>query len=152
MIFKIINPSDPYTLEAERLDIAAVTVILLGRGNYALEGVDNDLEVPIFSFGSDEQTSAWLKENCGFDVEGLGDFIGNNQDDIATCLESVVIGRPEERQEYIDALTEKLAGISEDDDAVADFKFQWHDKRRSSMNDIGGRAQDIAKRFRDGNP
>lgn len=152
MLFDIVNFSDPYTMESDRLDIAVVTVLLLGRGSYGLTGIDSEYEVPIFSFGNEEYTSKWLQENCGFGIEDLWGFVDTHKDELAACLESVVIGSPAARQEYADTLTKKLAGIDENEwQSVADFKAQWHDQHRSSMNDIGSHARALAKKMREQN-
>lgn len=37
--YDLINPSDPYTFEADDLEIAAVAVVLLGDGQYLADPV-----------------------------------------------------------------------------------------------------------------
>lgn len=57
MKFEIINPSDPYTMEADDLEIAAVSVSFLGDGKYALEGIDDAQgnNVPMFLLGGHDE-------------------------------------------------------------------------------------------------
>ena len=42
MLLNLINPSDPYTLEADDFEIAAVAVCLLGAGKYPATALGND--------------------------------------------------------------------------------------------------------------
>ncbi|OHB82091.1 MAG: hypothetical protein A2V98_20640 [Planctomycetes bacterium RBG_16_64_12] len=58
-------------------------------------------------------------------------------------LESIVIGSPGEREEL-----ESTIAMIDDADLVAWFDRR-HDRRRSSCNDIGGRARAIAKQLRE---
>jgi len=53
MLFEIINPSDPYTIEANALEIAAVACCILGEGKYTLREITGDKSgyVPTFLVG-----------------------------------------------------------------------------------------------------
>lgn len=115
MKFEIINPSDPYTMETDDLQIAAVAVCLLGDGKYAAKEIDGDTgqDVPIFLFGGVDE---WFTEKFGMDYgETASHTLNNRNDALARAFESVTLGRAE----------------------------------RSSLNDIGGRAQAIAKAIRE---
>ena len=46
MIFEIINPSDKYTIEAEDWQVACVVNLIVGRGQYALQEIDGDHNMP----------------------------------------------------------------------------------------------------------
>ena len=97
MKYEIINPSDPYTLEADDLHIAAVAVCLLGGGKYALRPTDHpDIEetsVPIFLFGGHD---AWFLKRFGLTFEAAVDQVMMTRGDaLVTCLRSVKLGREE---------------------------------------------------------
>ena len=53
MKFDLVNPSDPYTLEADDLQVAGVACCLLGNGKYGLTGLGDDAgqDVPMFLLG-----------------------------------------------------------------------------------------------------
>lgn len=121
-VYEIVNPSDYYTLESDDVGLACIACMLLGEGHYGLDDVANPgVEVcPMFIFGGDPE--GWLKEKHGLDI---GDVLKNRRGDLAKILRSVRIG---DREQAFAA-----------EDVVA-----WHDKKRSSMNDIGRRAWRLA--------
>lgn len=114
MKFEIANPSDPYTMEADDLQVAAVACCLLGNGKYGLTGLEGDagLDVPIFLVGGHDE---WFVSKFGMSYEDTATHALNHRNDaLARAFESVTLGRDE----------------------------------RSSMNDIGGKARDIAQAIR----
>jgi len=113
MKFEIINPSDPYTVEADDLQVAAVACCFLGDGRYAFEPVDGGTErVPIFLIGGHDE---WFTQKFGMTFEATADHcMQHRAGDLARVLESVTLGRAE----------------------------------RSSLNDIGGRANALAQAIR----
>lgn len=114
MKFEIINPSDPYNMEADDLEVAAVAVCLLGNGKYGLDGIDGrrKTEVPVFLLGGHDE---WFEENFGANYERTAERVLNQRGDaLARALESVTLGR----------------------------------ERRSSLNDIGGEAKELARAVR----
>ncbi len=95
MKFAIVNPSDPYTMEAEDLEIAAVAVSFLGAGKYALQGIgeDADIYVPIFLFGGHDE---WFAEKFGMDFDATSTHVLDHRAEaLATALDSVTLGRAE---------------------------------------------------------
>lgn len=136
MIYEIVNPSDYYTLGADDPAIGAATCLLLGSGQYILRDEGGNDIMPFFIFGGDP--SSWFVETYGV---GIMSVMETRRDEIAECLESVLIGN---RQEYIAT----LALITEDENRNL-FVAEWHDRHRSSLNDIGGRAREIARRMRE---
>ena len=114
MKFNLVNPSDPYTLEADDLQVAAVACCLLGNGKYGLTGLGDDAgqDVPIFLLGGHDE---WFEETFGMDYETTATHaLSHRNDALARAFESVTLGREE----------------------------------RSSINDIGGKARDIAQAIR----
>lgn len=135
MIYDISNPSDPYTLKADDFATATAAVLLLGRGHYGLTSEDGTLEVPLFLLGGSE---AWLEEQ-GFTIPGL---IDGHELEIAQVLDSVLIGTFGARREVESA----LAKMSPEDGEK--WLAERHERKRSSMNDIGAQAKAIAKTLR----
>ena len=133
MIFEIINPSDHYTIESEEWDVACVSCLILGKGQYSLQEVDGEHYMPIFILGSLEK---WVEEEFGKPVE---EFMASvDKIDIVTCLNSILIGN---RADYIQGLGDKTG-------AEADaFWEEWHERKRSSMNDIGAYARNYAAKL-----
>lgn len=126
MIFEIINPSDPYTLESDDLEIASVAVVVLGRGQYGMRQIDGDkkFEMPIFLFGGEDE---WFKENFGDNAEVvIGRCFEGKKEQLAAALDSVRIGGIEDRNK----------------------SKEEHDKVRSSMNNIGKVAWKYAENLR----
>ena len=113
MVYEIVNPSDPYTLEADDLSLAAIACILLGEGQYSLRTQDGETAMPLFIFGGHNE---WFIKKFGVDVQSLHDSIWNNSlPALAACLESVKMP---------------------------------YGRERSSMNDIGGYAAEMAGKIR----
>lgn len=93
MKFEIVNPSDPYTLEAPSLDVAAVACSFLGEGKYGLKALDSDAsnDVPIFLFGGHDE---WFLEKSSLNYEDTADHvIHTKREELATCLDSVRLGQ-----------------------------------------------------------
>lgn len=139
MIYEIINPSDPYTIKGE-FKIVCLATCLLGEGSYALESESGDEHMPIFLFGG---AMEWLKEKFGADFD-LPAEIRDRSVEIADCLDTVLIGRFQDRKTYEDGLR-----LITDEQNRTKWRDRWLDERRSSMNNIGGRAYQLAARLRE---
>lgn len=142
MLYEIINPSDPYTIEADSLDIAFMACVLLGNGQYEFRPFeDGGTPVPFFMFGG---TDEWCKEHLGKTFHEVADDVRvNKREEMAKCLDSCLIGSANDRRTYYLGLE-----LIEDPVKRERWWFEWHDKRRSSLNDIGGRAHKMAQNFR----
>lgn len=100
MIYEIINPSDPYTIKGE-FKIAVLSTILLGEGSYALQSESGDEHMPVFLFcGAME----WLRAQFGQDFD-LSAAFDTHAAEIADCLDTVLIGRFQDRRTYEDGLS-----------------------------------------------
>lgn len=134
MICEIINPSDAYTVEVNDFVVGGVAIAILGRGQYGLKSLETDDSTPVL-FGWEE----WLKENG---IDDLGQYIKAHEKDIADVLDSILIGNGADRQEVADT----IALIPEEK------RNEWlegrHDRKRSSMNDIGAYAKSLAAKMR----
>lgn len=142
MIFEIINPSDSYTMESDEWPVAVYAGLILGEGTYGLEGLDNDNNLPVFLFGGYNE---WIKEEFGSDFKPwVQEMFDNKKIAIADCLDSVLIGSKSDRESY----NKGLEFITEAS-AKKEWRDHWHDKRRSSLNNIGLRAWTLAERLRE---
>ncbi len=142
MLFEIINPSDKYTVKAPDLEIAAVTCTLLGQGKYAFHGIDTDAEVPLFLLGGHDE---WFSQQFGASFSDVTDRVmTNRRAELADCFDSVLIGNAAHRKAF-----EKGLELIDDPAKREQWREHWLDERRTSMNNIGGRAWSIAKRLRE---
>jgi hypothetical protein len=136
MLYEIVNPSDPYVMEADDRAVACAAGLILGEGAYALkaEGASGaDLALPIFIFGGAVE---WFNETFPTPLES---FVPANSKAIAAALETVTIGK------FDDYHRLRRAAEALPEDARAAFLTSWHDDKRSSLNNIGRRAKAIAK-------
>ncbi len=91
MKFEIINPSDPYTMEADDLEIAAVAISILGNGKYPLNGLGDAAgqDVPPFLLGGHDH---WFNEKFGADYATVAKrAIETRGDALARAFESVTL-------------------------------------------------------------
>lgn len=146
MLYEIINPSDCYTIEAKSLDVAFVACVFLGSGQYAFEPFEEAAtRIPIFLFGGTEE---WCSEHLKEGFEAVVDRVmadPGKKAELAECFDSCLIGKRPMRDTY-------YAGLELIDDPAKreQWRHRWHEERRSSLNDIGGRAYGMAKRLRSG--
>jgi hypothetical protein len=141
MIFEIINPSDPYTLECDDFKIAAAGVFLLGRGKLGLSTEENhDLHMPPFIFATEEQVVEWFK---GIGIEQIGPFLDENRTKVADALDTVLIGSERNRRTF-----EKVLACITDPIERQKARDTYHDEKRSSLNDIGAAAWNLARSLR----
>jgi hypothetical protein len=138
MIYEIVNPSDAYTLETNNFMAASIACCLLGSGKYALRDEAGNTVTPFFMFGGLDE---WFVEQFGQPFEKCLDVTEPGV--LAEVMDSVLIGSISSRAEY------QLAIKSMSPDERDAFTLARHDLRRSSMNDIGGRARDFAKQLRE---
>ena len=139
--YEVVNPSDQVTFIAPDVISAAIALSLVGNGQYsatALDPNDRALDIPFFMFGG---LQSWLEENG----EELNGITNRHLDNTATALESFCTGTLMDRELY----ELSLASIT-DEEKRAKFIMKWDDKKRSSMNDITNRANQIAAKLRMG--
>lgn len=122
---------------------------MLGRGQYAFdeyrdENSSSDIpitpaNVPIMIFGADE----FCQAKFGVAANELYTRVKNARaEELAAALDSVLIGDERARQLF------DIAAQFFTKDEMETARQQWHDKRRSSLNDIGARAWAMARRLR----
>ena len=157
--YDVTNPSDPTCFRAPDKQTATLVTILIGRGQYAAKAIGPDgqeitekrpgrpgescarddsvawpLSVPFFMFGGFEEY--WKANWPGETQEGI---IGRRRAEVVAALRTVVLGEVSDRQLFDEA----CAAIT-DPDKLKAFVASWNDKKRSSMNDIMGRAHAYA--------
>jgi hypothetical protein len=139
MLFEIINPSDPYTIEANSLEIAAVACCILGEGMYSLKELSGDKSatVPFFISGDPDdwfmkQFGRTLEQSCGYASEEC-------TDELCQCLASVMIGGVDNRRAAEELL--KRTGTPQ---KYLSALYEMHDAKRTSANDIGRTAWGMA--------
>lgn len=143
MIYRIVNMSDAYTIEADKTDVAFVACLVLGHGTYAFEPVGEGEKIPLFMFGGLDEFS---QKHFGKSVEAMVNEISiQRREELAACFDSCLIGTPDDRQAYRDGLA-----LIDDPAKKKEWRDRWHDQRRSSLNDIGGRAYEMAANLRRG--
>lgn len=131
-VYELINPSDPYTFEAPNIEVAGVAVCMLSS-HYGAKQVDGDQESTPVLFGWKE----WLE-----DRQINGAWVESHRSEIADALDSFLIGDPASRQD----VEEMLAEVPPEKREALMARRQ--DRHRSSMNQIGERAYEMAKHLR----
>lgn len=140
--YEIINPSDCVTFVCENETIACNVLTLLGSGQYGGDCLeDSTKDIPIFMLGGFD---AWWKQRHG-DKE-VGVVLKENLEPTCVALESCMCLGFNERKEVETA----VAGMTPEERTM--YIKDANDKKRSSMNDICGRAFEIAKKIRANNP
>lgn len=143
MIYEVVNPSDAVSIEADDSVVASAATILVGTGKYFLSAADGSkVDMPMMLFAKDP--SALLQSWC--EQVGFKDFdalMGKHIEAVATCLESSLVGDVSDRAGLLEVF-EKVG----DKGSIAEAMDAWNDKKRSSMNDICGRARSIARGLR----
>lgn len=142
MIYEVINPSDPVTIEAKGDLVASAAALILGEGAYGLKREDGeDVDCPLLMFAgsrTEETLAAWC-ERAG--IESIGAYLDSHTEVIATCLDSVVCADFSMRK-WILAACKASGGDFEK--ALAAF----NDAKRSSTNNICGHAKYWAEKLR----
>jgi hypothetical protein len=140
MLFKIVNPSGPYTIEASSLDVAVMASVLLGQGNYQFTSLDGGQNIPFFAFGGGDK---WSKEHFNETLMELSNRVMDTKlAEVADSLDSVLYGDKDDRVQFL-AKTEDM----DRNDFMAE-RILRQDKNRSSMNEIGERAYRMAAQLR----
>lgn len=140
MLFSIVNPSDPYTIESSSLDVAAMTSVLLGQGQFSFKSLDGGESIPALALGGGD---SWCQKHFKEDLMEMSNRVMDTKlSQIADCLDSVLYGDVHDRVEFV-ATVEGMNRVT----------FEAHraieqDKKCSSANDIGTRAYRMAAKLR----
>ena len=147
--YEIINPSDAATFMAPDRTVALAVLGFIGQGHYGGKPLERDgeripeeevdaLTVPIFLFGGYEE---WWKSQ-GFASEPIEEVVKTRPGELVAALRSTAYGHLEDRKTY-----DSACAAIDDPAKLAQFKSDWEDRRRSSMNRIVQRAWLIADRL-----
>ncbi|ANP79293.1 hypothetical protein A134_23045 [Vibrio crassostreae 9CS106] len=140
-IWDVINPSDPVTIKGNDHLTVAVAVCLLGKGHYGAEAIprgESSLSVPLFLFGNIDD---WFVDN--FDKTFEECLESADMVEVSKVLDSAAIGNCSIRIGY-DKIMARLVSKEERDS----WREEFHDKERSSTNNICGRAWSLAELLR----
>lgn len=129
MIYELINPSDPVTFETEDIDVVRAVGLLLGSGQCPVEDEHGEEVLPLFIFGGYDKWAAAQ----GFD---LATVRKDKLMAVVDCLRTAMVAERRERAAI-------MAAVGTDVEALA----RYNEERRSSMNDICGRAFAIADKL-----
>lgn len=141
MIYEVVNPSDPVTIESDSDTTASVAILLVGQGKYGLRR-DGDTVMPLLFLAEEEDLSRWLTENgVAGGLGGLQKFIDENTPEIASTLDTAMVASPSDRA----AIAETIRASG--GDQVKAIRA-WNEAKRSSMNNICGACFKIASRLR----
>ena len=138
MLFNLINPSDPYTLEAEDLSTAAMAACLLST-TFGVESTYGS-QSAMFLFMTEADLNGWFREHAGVDT---ATFVEEHRMAVADALASFVYGDVADRKLYNETMD-----LLSDEEAKLAFKDNWQD-RISSLSNIGKAAWQRADEIRE---
>ena len=112
MKFNLINPSDPYTFEADDLQVAAVMVCMLGDGWYLADALGDDADkgnnVPAFLLGGHDE---WFTAQFGMNYKAtILCCLEHRNDALARAFESVKMGA--DRRSSMNNIGSKAASLA----------------------------------------
>ena len=140
MLYEIVNPSDTITFSAPDFITAALVTLLLGGGAYSAKPENDQAEsVPMFFFGGFDK---WWEERFSEPANYAAD---RHAATVIPALRSVCLGGFAGRKLY-----DKALEAIDDPTKKAAFIADWNDQKRTSMNDIMGRAHDLANEMEKG--
>ena len=99
MLYQINTPEKPYTFEASSFTAACVVATLLGGGFYSL-WQDGKQVMPVFMFGGVEK---WYQRIFGKNFQDVVQEV--SPDEISQIYMTILAGKPEERQRYLQELS-----------------------------------------------
>jgi hypothetical protein len=115
MLYQLNTPEIPYTFEASSFTAACVVVTLLGGGFYSL-WQDGKQVMPMFMFGGVEE---WFRRV--FDKNFTDVVQEVSPDEIAQIYMTILAGKPQERQRYL----QELSIIHHSKPALVSATSQW---------------------------
>lgn len=116
MLYKVNTPERPYTFEASSFTTACVVTTLLGGGFYSLWQGGKQV-MPVFMFGSAEE---WFKRVF---AKNFADIVQEvSPDEIAQIYMTILAGKPQERQRYL----QELSMIHHSKGTLLNAASQWY--------------------------
>ncbi len=94
--FEVINPHDPYVMEAETFEVACVAALLLAEGQYGLTSLDEPKgkDMPVMIFWNDDDYNKWSHEAFGKNLEQMLEEIEKDKahkERVALALDTIRI-------------------------------------------------------------
>ena len=92
--FEIVNPHDPYVMEAESFEVACVSMLLLAEGNYGLTSLDEPKgkDMPVMVFWDDVGFNKWSQEEFGKSMDQMLEQIDRDKvhcERVVSALETI---------------------------------------------------------------
>ena len=115
MVYQINTPEKAYTFEASNFTAACVVTTLLGCGFYSL-WQDGKQVMPAFMFGGAEK---WYQRTFGKNFQDMVQEV--SRDEIAQIYMTVLAGKAQERQGYL----QELSMIQHAKRVLLDAASQW---------------------------
>lgn len=131
-LYILVNISDPYTFYAPTLELAGLTAYMLSPTYGAKPAFGAGPATPVLWNWED-----WMEER-GIHAH----FIRSNLARVADAMDTVLLGSASDRP-GLERILERLPTHEQHA-----WKLQDHDNRRTSANDIGRHAWDLARYFR----
>lgn len=138
--YEIVNPSDAVTIQGE-LPACVVACVMLSS-MYALVDEHDQNAGPNTILVQDPEKilDKWLNEHTGLDTTA---FCEAHRAEVAAALASVQYGNFAARHTY-----ERALALIDDPAKKEQWKTEWEDDRRSSMNRIVQHAWELAAQMR----
>src|SRR6185369_376207 len=99
MLYQINTPEKAHTFEASSFTIACAVTTLLGGGFYSLWRNGKQV-MPVFMFGGAEK---WYQRTFGKNFQDVVQEV--SPDEISQIYVTLLVGKPEERQRYLQELS-----------------------------------------------
>ena len=115
MLYQVNTPGKAYTFETSSFTAACVVTTLLGGGFYSLWRNGKQV-MPAFMFGGAEK---WYQRTFGKNFQDVVQEV--SLDEIAQIYLTVLVGKPEERQRYL----QELSIIHHSKPALISATSQW---------------------------
>jgi len=115
MLYQLNTPEKPYTFEASSFTAACVVATLLGGGFYSLWQGGKQV-MPAFMFGGAEK---WYQWTFGKNFQDVVQEV--SLDEIAQIYLTLLVGKPEERQRFL----QELSIIHHSKPALVSATSQW---------------------------
>lgn len=143
MLFNITNGPEPYIMRAVDLEVGAVAVAAIGMGSLGLEEIGGDRSgvVPIFTNANGLEPDTWFNKHFGRSFnDTLNRVATSRQEELVKALSSVFLGTPSAKLAF-----DELAKLCPDEESYVILQLNMHDSKRTSDNDIGRRAWNLAR-------
>ena len=137
-LWEIINPSDPYTIMGTER-VVAYLLLLVGRGKLGARrnGIDRSAVGSLCIFASEGEMDKIINHlTSGLESK---EFLKKYGDHLIEACRSVLIGDENDRETW-----EAVMGEISDPEERRKAWDVWHDKKRTSMADIGQSIMNLA--------